>query len=988
MDLQIDRLLDELAGALRTICNDPDLCLLLFNPPVADNEILLATTPGAEIPEFADEAAATRFVASRLEGRRSPLEIRQLSSADGYSIIIEIPFALLMSVGERPHPQSERREFAPPLSASLLEGSLCVGATALTPLQTMIRLLGLDGDAGGAEEPDGLVLSLALRLLCGVFDVLRSLKDPVSQLLGRADFEGTLARSLALAGNDQQPLGVLLINPDDFVMVNHRFGRAAGDRALREIADLLSASVRESDRVFRHGGAAFGVILPATAPASTELAAGKFQRILSDASYLDGQLEKTFSVGGVVVEAADLESAKLEALDVLRRAEHALHQAKLAGDGARLLVAVEAEGDQDDAFDPHTGIFAADADRDYRNMMLLWDCVALVASTPDPETLAAAFVDRLMTRFWADRITLLSCADGHRLRPLARRQRQGLRAAEDEAEIAEPDLTLASRALARRQLEQRSEPRPGRTQVTVYALPLLLAGKRVGALLFEGCDEQLNLAATDLVFLNALTNQLAVALDRFSLAQQAMARSAAEKRALLTEVRELRHAVQHSRLIYQSPEMDALMRSLRRIAPTDATTLIIGESGTGKEMLARAVHEHSGRADGPFVTVDCSAIAHSLIDAELFGFRKGAFTGADSDSDGRILSADGGTVFLDEIGELPLDVQSKLLRFVQERELTPLGSASSVSVDARIVAATNRDLARRVAEGSFREDLFYRLQVITLEVPPLRERRDDVLPLARFFLEKFADQHMLACEGLEADAEALLLTHDWPGNVRELQHCMLRSVLMGEPGKRRLAAQDIRLASPGHDAPPAPAAPVAPGRGMLGADGGSAGDRLMDMPREEGSDVPIADALQRCLRFQVQQALAADPDHPVPLGRWLQEDLVLLVSEASGNVGRRAARFVGIPESTFRRQLDKARADARAGIAARSSEWQWARDLLARLVDETEEEAGAGLLEWARRLLLEIVSQATGSRHAAGAALMGVTPPTYKRWLTHGVRAA
>ena len=216
---------------------------------------------------------------------------------------------------------------------------------------------------------------------------------------------------------------------------------------------------------------------------------------------------------------------------------------------------------------------------------------------------------------------------------------------------------------------------------------------------------------------------MAVALDRARLLERERARQQEERERLEAEVTDLRRVVHGSRIAYRSAAMESLLASARKVARTDTTVLITGESGTGKEMFAHALHELSGRHERPLVVVDCGAIAPTLIESELFGHEKGAFTGAHTRKPGKLARADGGTVFLDEIGDLPLDLQSKLLRFVQEKQFTPVGGVESRKVDVRIIAATNVDLRARVAEGRFREDLFHRLNVIRLHVPPLRERQ-------------------------------------------------------------------------------------------------------------------------------------------------------------------------------------------------------------------------------------------------------------------------
>ena len=213
-------------------------------------------------------------------------------------------------------------------------------------------------------------------------------------------------------------------------------------------------------------------------------------------------------------------------------------------------------------------------------------------------------------------------------------------------------------------------------------------------------------------------------------------------------------------------------RMVARVAPTTSTVLIQGETGTGKELIARAVHTASRRSDQPFVPVDCSALAESLLETELFGHTKGAFTGAVADKRGLFEVAGGGTCFLDEIGEVSPGVQARLLRVLQEREVRRVGGTDRFKVDVRVIAATNKDLGALVADGKFREDLFYRLSVVTISLPPLRERREDIPLLARHFLEAYADVNARPACRITPEAMARLVAFDWPGNVRELQHAV------------------------------------------------------------------------------------------------------------------------------------------------------------------------------------------------------------------------
>jgi len=245
-----------------------------------------------------------------------------------------------------------------------------------------------------------------------------------------------------------------------------------------------------------------------------------------------------------------------------------------------------------------------------------------------------------------------------------------------------------------------------------------------------------------------------------------------------TESRQLREQLRLSQglgsMIGRSAEMEKLYRILSKVAQSTHPVLVLGESGTGKELVARTIHAYGPNAYKPFLPVDCGSLVPTLIESELFGYVKGAFTGAVKSKDGLFVTAEGGTVFLDEIGELTLDLQAKLLRALQEKEVRPVGATHRVPIKARIVAATNRDLAAMVEKGSFRKDLFYRLNVVNLRLPPLRDRREDILPLAAHFLDRMSKgqprKYSLSDEALRT-----MMRHDWPGNIRELENCIERA---------------------------------------------------------------------------------------------------------------------------------------------------------------------------------------------------------------------
>ena len=233
-----------------------------------------------------------------------------------------------------------------------------------------------------------------------------------------------------------------------------------------------------------------------------------------------------------------------------------------------------------------------------------------------------------------------------------------------------------------------------------------------------------------------------------------------------------------TRLVGESPAMHAVYLVIGRAAVSDETVLIMGESGTGKELVARAIHENSSRADNDFVVVDCSAIPPALIESALFGHVRGAYTGAEVARQGKFEQANGGTIFLDEIGELPIEVQMKLLRVLQEREVEPVGSNETRQVDVRAVAATNRQLEQSIQDSSFRKDLYYRLNIIPIYLPPLRERKTDIPDLIDFFIARFAEEYSQPKATISSEAFKRLMTYDWPGNIRELENMLKRALVV------------------------------------------------------------------------------------------------------------------------------------------------------------------------------------------------------------------
>lgn len=400
-------------------------------------------------------------------------------------------------------------------------------------------------------------------------------------------------------------------------------------------------------------------------------------------------------------------------------------------------------------------------------------------------------------------------------------------------------------------------------------------------------------------------------------------------------------------LVVCSPRMEEVVDVLERVAPTDVTLLITGPSGCGKELLARAVHGMSPRRQRPLVVVDCGAIAESLIDRELFGHERGAYTGADRSAPGRLETAHGGTLVLDEIGELPLGVQAKLLRFLQEKQLTRVGGVQPRSVDARIVAVTHRDLESRVGEGTFREDLWHRLRVVHVEVPPLSERPEDLDALAETFLREFSQRYDKPFRPLSREARRRMRAYAWPGNVRELENRLLQAVLLSDGSKIQVADLQFEDALRGSD--------------------------CMAVDSESGDPDPWC-RLRTALARQVDAAASS----PAPLARWLAEDLLLAARDVSDGTLLDGAEHLGMPKTTYRRQLRKAELETRHEI--RPGGWEAVQSQLVELVrhDDAPEDS---VLDRAQHLLLdEVMARFPGDTPRA-AALMDVTERTLRRWL-------
>jgi diguanylate cyclase (GGDEF)-like protein len=866
------------------------------------------------------------------------------------------------------------------------------------------------------EHPDPLYLPGGWQSLLELASALAStyvsfygiLTDPVTGLPGRAELQATLRAELERAQIMSRPVSLLLVQLRELEDVNQIAGRRTGDAVLREFIELLQRILRSSDVVMRYGGAIFALPLRDVAAPGAMVVAEKIYRSLQRHTFVERELKLTCAIGIASMSADDAAPAQqqqqqpmpsLQPLAFLRRADQALAVSCRGADHRPVVWRPDSDLASAEPLDPLLGVFTGQADKDYRNMRLLWEVLEVIGSGDAGDTgaeLAEAVVVRVFSLFGAARVALFqpdatdgaTATDGaaggatDALRLIAgRRQRTG---EHEPVALATSDLTPDEHELSARAFASGTPqfatmdaaawdeaPAP----LTALAHPLIVEGRRLGALYLASRAAARKLEHGDLPVLTGVATHLALALDRAERAARNRLRAHQEEARLRAEVERLQQAVQHSRMKFQSQAMKSLLDTTNRVAATDATVLVTGESGTGKEMLAHALHSLSPRHDKPLVIVDCGAIPASLMDSELFGRERGAFTGAERRSLGRLAQADGGTVFLDEIGELPLEVQAKLLRFVQERTVTMVGSTTVQAIDVRIIAATNRDLEDDVRSGRFREDLFHRLNVVRLRMPPLRERRDDITLLARHFLDVFAMQYSKSVRAFTPEAEAALYDHDWAGNVRQLQNTILQAVVLA--GGERITAEDLRLPSvaslPSASSPTSmsSSSSLSSTRGPHEIHASEPARPRIVMPTDAMAWQALTDSLRAELAATRGQAAR-------PLGKWLGYEVVLQAYELAGGIMARAADRVGLSDTTFVRRLRQAQAET---VNIRYPE-SWSA-LRASLIDVLRMPArgdgrGEALADRIDELMLTLVVAET-PQAARAAALMGLSVPTIKR---------
>ena len=791
--------------------------------------------------------------------------------------------------------------------------------------------------------------------------------DPLTCLPSRTKFQSQVAQLCQQHNN----VSVLMVHANEFHNINKKYGHEQGDKVIWEISQHLLENIRESDLVSRFGGALFAVGVPYHLQNEVISLGTKIQQALQQPLYLSGELSLGFDIGIGEVSAQEPFASQVERVaNVINKADQALKASQIKSMPSVTLWQHEKMDTYNQQADYIGGIFTADTATDYRNMLLLWDISNIIAAQNQFEALLPSVAQRLAQTFDFEFCGIIEVSEQsefthHTLFEMNENS--------DALEVNQ--LPLSEDTMITRCVEAVANTGQTQQMETASSVAFTAPLDEKGKLCFflSGNKEQFYISHDSQMLIAALTKQLGRALNRAKLEKQLNAQLEQQKQQLQNELAELKSGLLSSNMFYCSQAMEQLMKQAKRAAMTDTTTLIIGESGTGKERLVHSLHSMGSRRDRPLVVVDCGAIPETLIESELFGHVKGAFTGAQQSSKGRVHEADGGTLMLDEIGELPLQMQTKLLRFVQEKQFTPVGGSKTESVDVKIIAVTNRELEQEVLKGNFRQDLFYRLNVLTLRTPPLRERPDDIPLLAKHFLQRFAKQFGHAPKALSSSALQHMLVYPWPGNIRELENRLMQANLLTDD--QTIEWQDFRIS---HQQPaPLSRSEVTTNSSLLPQTPQPLAEvsTLPEAASEKPTQGQFLQNLKDIFIAQVNSLVGQQDLISIPLGKWLEECTVLMTYQQLDNSVKLTAGRLGISLSTARRKIDKAKGSEQISNVLRQGFTHSMQDCL-MLVARGEVNLGQDSMALLQLHLLDALLTLTSLNMTTVAALLGISEPT------------
>lgn len=639
-----------------------------------------------------------------------------------------------------------------------------------------------------------------------------STKDPRSGAFSRRHFEVLLKEALDFSRRTSETFCLSMMDIDGFRKINEKEGYSEGDRVINEVAEICRRDLSEGDLLARYGGDEFALLLQEKALEKGQRMAEKILRDLEE--FLSPWKVKPSM--GLAQSLPEQESP----MSIKRKAVQALTRAKNEG-GGRLICWREDLGEISPQADKLAGIFVGDASQDYRNILALMETIGDVNSTLDLEELLHLIVDRIIELSGADRGILVLPSEGEETLPIPSEEGMlfGIRIARDreKRELSKEEQEF-SHSILLRVLRGRTpicisdtlgpdeqdliSPSIIELQLrSIMAFPLQVKDRIIGALYIDGKSTNPQFGPDQLPFFTALGHQMSIAIENAHLFEEnlkkqkqlAILNKKLEKKVEvqaheLIDVREelknqraeLEERYRFGNIIGKSPKMQEIYRTLEKLADSDVPVLIYGESGTGKELIARAIHFNSRRKDRNIVSENCAAVNEQLLESELFGHVKGAFTGADQNRKGLFELAERGSLFLDEIGDMSLGMQKKLLRVLQEKELRRVGDNKKIPVDVRIISATNRDLKELISQGVFRQDLYYRINVLTIYLPPLRERKGDLPFLVEHFVKKHTPPELPAIPEIPREVLQTFLQYSWPGNIRELENEISKLMALGD----------------------------------------------------------------------------------------------------------------------------------------------------------------------------------------------------------------
>jgi diguanylate cyclase (GGDEF)-like protein len=681
--------------------------------------------------------------------------------------------------------------------------------------------------------------------------------DPATGLFTRRHFEQRLVDEVKLARRTGSPLSTIMVDVDHLKRINATKGYGEGDKVLARVAQIVRDRTRGIDLAGRYGGGKFVVILPQTDIQGAEAVAKKVLSAVEKESIFGrppGAI--TVSVGG----ASLAQTIGADAL--VKRADQALYDAKRGGRNA-FRAYTDSLAQTAKRTDRLAGVFSGDPTKDYRNCLMLLETIEEINRRNDFDELLPLVIDTIVDITQAERGILLLKDDAGNL---------DVRVARDRTK-QDIDAKEFSHSVVERVIEGDQPVREARTdgsavsksigELAIHAVmcvPLTItdpqhqARRTFGAIYVDSRRKGEEFDESALAFFDTIARQVAVSIENARLykrvgelnKQLAIKLETTEREledvkvelADRTKLIELKY--NYDQIVGKSGRMQELFRLLDRICETSVPVFIHGESGTGKELVAKAIHYNGPRRKGRIISENCAAMSETLLESELFGYMKGSFTGAQGDRKGLFELASGGSLFLDEVGDMSLSMQKKLLRVLQEGEIRRVGGKDTIKIDVRIISASNKDLKRLTEEGKFREDLYYRLNVVKVELPPLRERKEDLPLLIDHFLKE--DDGANKPKRFDSDAMQMMLRYNWPGNIRELKNVVERAKIISEGDviTKESVILDAAFEGAGHRAlsgdpsapapqgmPPSPLTPVGSGaRPFPGA------PSMPDMPAE------------------------------------------------------------------------------------------------------------------------------------------------------------